>query len=643
MENKEILLNQKPKKRGRPKKEKKPVLVNEEIKVLQMQEDIKQESPNKVTIDDIKNIWVNAYKKVFNFNNIEDKSTTLKALNNYNPFILNSRLKRISSSPSAYSKEDIAEAVKNPQNSEQVLRETSWSLSSSQFLYYKILRNASDIPLYNYYKIPANLPEQEYSGKTFKDEDVFLEDWLNVFDIKNTFKRISLEVKREGKSTYILRNSITEEENIKQTNFAYLQKLPSNFVKLTGIGQHGYLASFNMMVFLQPGFDPKQYPSVIQKIWTDMQDKGLITEDKKRHKNIFNIAKATSYSFGYKASKLSSIIENSKKDYMFWVQLPEEICYTFCSDTSHVWAVPDTAALFLDLQELTDYSVLAGLIASSPLSAVLTAEAEMVDNAKPGQDESKLNAETLLGLQNMFNAMTSGNIEAYFAPLSGFKLHQLQNVPNNTNIKTEALRNFLNTAGEGGTLIATEKPSIAQVKGSQILEASQCNFVTIQFESILNYIINNNLGLTFKWIVRLWGNIYTIDSEKKYLKELVNAGCKFLLPKLLSAENLSILNSKAITSYIDSLKLYDNLSGFVPTKSTVEDKNTVGRPSISEDEIENDNTAKSRDAGNNVSDNKDFSQQLKCKICEKPLTETDNFICKGCLKLSQEVCENKNG
>ena len=105
---------------------------------------------------------------------------------------------------------------------------------------------------------------------------------------------------------------------------------------------------------------------------------------------------------------------------MYWIQLPQELCYTFCSDTSHVWTIPDTAALFMDLQELTDYSVLAGLIASSPLSAVLTAEAEMVDDAKPGLDQSKLNAETLLGMQNMFNNMTSGNIEGYFAPLKKF-------------------------------------------------------------------------------------------------------------------------------------------------------------------------------------------------------------------------------
>ena len=55
----------------------------------------------------------------------------------------------------------------------------------------------------------------------------------------------------------------------------------------------------------------------------------------------------------------------------------------------------------------------------------------------------------------------------------------------------------------------------------------------------------------------------------------------------------------------------------------MENKSAVGRPSIDEGEIENDNTAKSRDAGNNVSDNKDFSQGLKCKLCGEPLQETE--------------------
>ena len=43
--------------------------------------------------------------------------------------------------------------------------------------------------------------------------------------------------------------------------------------------QYGYMASFNMMIFLKAGFDPSQYPLIIQNIWKDMQDKGVIKKD----------------------------------------------------------------------------------------------------------------------------------------------------------------------------------------------------------------------------------------------------------------------------------------------------------------------------------------------------------------------------
>lgn len=141
---------------------------------------------------------------------------------------------------------------------------------------------------------------------------------------------------------------------------------------------------------------------------------------------------------------------------MFWVQLPQDLCYTFCSDTSTATAAPDTAGLFMDLQELTDYSVLAGLIASTPLTSLLTGEIELIPNPSTGRDQTAMNPETVLKFQNLFNSMTSTNTEAFFAPLKNLKLQGLNNVPNSSDIKTKAVSNFISVAGEGGNIIATE-------------------------------------------------------------------------------------------------------------------------------------------------------------------------------------------
>jgi hypothetical protein len=74
----------------------------------------------------------------------------------------------------------------------------------------------------------------------------------------NTLKRTAMEVKREGKATYLLRNGIGKKNNGQRTvDFCTWQKLPNRYVKLTAIGTHGYIASFNFMIFLQPGFMPE--------------------------------------------------------------------------------------------------------------------------------------------------------------------------------------------------------------------------------------------------------------------------------------------------------------------------------------------------------------------------------------------------
>jgi hypothetical protein len=214
------------------------------------------------------------------------------------------------------------------------------------------------VPTFKYYKIPQFLFEKDvYSNKDFIDEDIFVDDWLQTFDIPNLFKRIALEVKREGKSTYVLRNKVEECKGKQKTDYATLQKLPTNYTKLTAIGEHGYIASFNMLLFMNPAFSVNQYPEFIREIWNDMFDKEVVYVDEKSQTK-FNLNKAANYSFNYDGISLGSLTETRDRVYLFWVQLPQDLCYTFASDSSNAWVAPDTAGLFLDLQELTDYSTL---------------------------------------------------------------------------------------------------------------------------------------------------------------------------------------------------------------------------------------------------------------------------------------------
>lgn len=619
------------KKPGRPKKA--PVVnteVNEQsVDRLQMEED-------KVTIETLNNQW----KKVYA--NLSESShgvsgvvtTVMDKWNKLNPFLQNQRIKNLYTQAKAYGKADISEFLANPGNNERPLRSLSWANSSSQQIYYNILRRSCDIPLYNWYVIPDLMEsDSDYNGEVFQNEDKLVQEWLETFDVQNTFKTIALEVKREGKSSYLLRNKISGVGKSKTVDFCTLQKMPTDWIKITGKGSLGYTISFNMMYFLNIANSPSFFGEFIEAAWNDMIYNGIVTLPEGSQKYEFHpeeVIKVNEdktikeYTFSYEGITVKPIIESitegigrgRNQRYMFWLQMPYDICYTFGSDNSHPWMAPDTMGLMLKMQELTDYCQLAGLIASTPLTAVLTGEIEPIANPRAGKNESIFTPEVIQGMQDKFNAITSTNVEAFLWPAKNIKLQQLSADVNSSDIISTATSNFLESAGEGGLTIATEKPNVAQITAAKLLAASQQDYVTIQFQKVMNFILQHKIGLKLRWKIKIWGNIFTIENEKKYLKEIVANGNIALLPKLMSAEGISIRDTKALTSYVKSFKFYDDFMTYTQLKASElasgesevvdEEGNPVGRPPIDDGDVENENTAASKEAGSNTSDNREY-------------------------------------
>lgn len=635
--------NKTPNKGGRPKKQ---------IPITEQEQP--QDSKLLMTAGEAGNKVENIMQSCTNFfdkflGNVDGTSVfgqSIYSLNQYNPFLQNTRLKMLAGLPIEMDKASIINALKNPQFHEEDIRGAAASLSSSQYLYYKILRQAGDIPLMKYVKYPPLLERSEYKTDRFKNDDDFVDQWLEKFDVVNTFKRIAIEVKREGKPSYLLRSHVTKKGGKKVVDYAALQKLPPQFVKLTAIGEHGFVASFNLMVFMNPAFSPAQYPAFIQRVWNDIITNEIAIHDEKRGGYKLDVAKASTYVFKDEdGNSYDTLIEKTeKRTYMFWVQMPQDLCYTFCSDNSTATAAPDTAGLFLDLQELTDYSVLAGLIASTPLTSLLTGEIELIPNPSTGRDQTAMNPETVLKFQNLFNSMTSTNTEAFFAPLKNLKLQSLNNVPNSSEIKTKAISDFISVAGEGGNIVATDKPSIAQVKTANMLSAAQYDFVVKQFKAALNNIVQECIDTDYKWKIDIFGDIFSEQNEKKFLKEMVAAGMKGFMPKLLAYEDMTVKDAKAVDYYLGAIGFYEDLTTLTQESSaklnatkTTDSRETetglpkqVGRPALDDDEIESDETAASREKGSNISENKDIYAAKRCAICGAELDDDEDILCDDC-------------
>lgn len=628
---------QKKKKPGRPAKVRTAVdkVVDEENQErLNMDQKI-------LTVEEVGKKWKNFFDSTVASYSKGNTSavTVVSKWNQLNPFLQNQRIKNLYSSAKSYDKTNISEFLSNPGSFEPQLRSLGWANSSAQQIYYNILRRSSDIPCYNYFVIPELFENvNEYSNNLFKNEDRLLHEWLNVFNIPNTFKTIALEVKREGKSSYIFRNKFVGDGNNKSVAFTTLQKLPTEWVKITGKSQLGYTVSFNMMYFLNIANSPEQFGDFMVNAWKDMVEKGVIEQKSNGIKSL-NIEKSKNYYFEYNGKMHYSTIEITQRkgkepNYLFWLQLPYDICYTFGSDNSQPWVAPDTMGLMLKLQELTDYGKLAGLIASTPLTAVLTGEIETIDNARAGKNEAKFDPQIIQGYQDMFNSVTSTNVEAWMWPAKNIKLQQLSSDVNSSEIISTATENFVESAGEGGLTITTSKPNVSQIVVARLLAASQQHYVTLQFEQVINFIIKHKLGFKYNWKINIWGDIFSLENDKKYLKEVVASGNIALLPKLMSAEGMSMRDTKAVVEYIKTFDFYKDFTTYTRQsqneQKTKSETGTVGRPSIDIGDVTNEATAASKDAGTNTSDNRE-SLSKHCPLCGSDIYE-DQEICDECLE-----------
>ena len=218
------------KKAGRPKN--KPYEDEVVDETGQERLDMAKANDAEVSITEVTKKWKELFTKFANYDQAtggkSQLSTVVDKWNKLNPFLQNQRIKRIYSQAKRYEKADISEFLASPGNHEEELRSLGWANASSQQIYYNILRRSADVPLYNYFLTPELLEKSsDYKEDKFRNEDRLINEWVELFNIPNTFKTIALEVKREGKSSYLFRNKFIGSGASKAPAFTTLQKLPT--------------------------------------------------------------------------------------------------------------------------------------------------------------------------------------------------------------------------------------------------------------------------------------------------------------------------------------------------------------------------------------------------------------------------------
>ena len=588
------------KKRGRPPKKTQEADINENKSTIRMNTNDTPTSSTPITINQVNSRLSSMFKRMSS-NNIS-YSSFLEAMNGMgsnfafgsNPFLQNQRIKTSNQKAKQSSKEALNKALDSPEENEEIFRSQSMALYYKNYVYGNLLRLNRDIPKYFNYIVPQNITKKDLENDKFKQEKYFVDKFIEKFNIPLTFKNVSLQVAQEGKCSYVFRSSFTKSKHT--IDYALLQKIPPQYIKYTGFGgESPLICSFNFLMFMNPMYSIQQWPDWMQNIWNELLEKGVVTTGKDGIRFNPNNRYDNSH-----------IIECVDGRYAYWVELPQDLVYTFGMDFSNPLAIPEAIGLFTDLNELENYKWLQTQTLLTNITNILTATVPIEKDAKGGSDAAILTPEVILGLEGDCASSINSNILPFFAPLEDFKMHSVDKIPNAMEITLDNLRNLIATSGTSALINTSDKPSIAMIKGTQNLYETKMEYLTLQYEKFINMIINKYLGLTYSYKCIIWGGTYNWRDDVKVLKEMIQNGNHGFMPRLLSAYNMTIEEYKTCYDYVDLLEIFPKEEELDITKANSDtNQNGVGRKPKEDDEIMNDNTAASIEGGQNVSDNKD--------------------------------------
>jgi len=543
-----------------------------------------------------------------------------------NPYVQNERMKNIRTRPAIFNRQEIEDAIASPESNEMTLRATSAALSNSVYPFYKMIKLYSDILTYKYTCTPNYVDKIDMGKPNFRSDSKLVDMWIKKMNPGYNFRRIVMDTMREGKVGYYLRQDVKSETGKEKVSMALLQKLPSDWIKVTASSDNShFVLSFNFVYFWQPGTSVYQFPPIFEKYYKELM--GCSGKTASGYDIIYDQA----------PKDANTIVEYTGGAWYFWKELDSSECFTFSADETNSLQLPPFLGLFLTFSDIQSYVYLQQQLMSLPSYALMTGTIPMHDQNKSGNytNDMRLDPDLILGFSEQFSGMSPSGVSPFFSPFTDMELHTFPAIPNATEITNNAIQSTVATAGLTTLLSTTPKPTVAMTKGGQLIEVGYVDFLYRQFENFVNICLDKHLGLKYKWVFKMFGNRFTETSDISMLKEAITMGQTSLLPKYLAYHDMSVEDALCTSDWMDNIKIYDKMK-VVQNSFTTSSKQPIGRkPNLNPS---NDNTAKSQDAGTNVSDSKVFSSYNNCVVCGCEIDdESTKPFCESCL---EEFLEN---
>ncbi len=546
-------------------------------------------------------------------------SALYQTMGNYwanQPSIQNQRVKAINPLPADVTKEELGDFLRNPQNNELALQQVSEGLKWTNYSWFKTIKSYSDMLAWHSYAIPQHITSDEAESDGFKRELRLVDKFRKAAQLRATGHKITAQALSQGKVFYVPRYSVDKSHNA--VNNFFMQELPKAWTTIIGLNNIStYTVSFNLMYFLTPGTDYRQFGALFTPYMDDFN--AVFVEETKAPKGKYIYATEKDNSVPYKVKGREYTLypnhvnrngEGNPRMFMqngrwyYYVSLPIDRVWTFEIDDSTAIVASPFAGLMQTYAQQSDYEAAQLSLIMNPLIKIFTGEIPYTKaDSATEEDGFRLSVEMRAVFEAFWNQMMAANQTAgtafYTAPVENIHGWDYPESSNANDISKKFLEYGMSKSGLQGVVPITDRPTEEAVKASEKLEPKFAQNIYRCFEKMLNYILDEQLNLNYSWRIQIFGDIYSDEQVRANCLKLIDKGSTYAYLILCALDDISLTEMVSMTDLVKSSGLLSKLSvpptAFTQTTRSQPKSDTGGAPSKTEQQKQEDSTIESGD------------------------------------------------
>ena len=465
------------------------------------------------------------------------------------PELVNARMRDITLNPLSATQTELETSLKNPKQNEDRIRSFSQDFEIQSMPYRRLILYLANMLSFDITYTSTNAKSTDYTTPKYKADLLSVERFLDNFSYKKEFSIAVREMLRND--AYFCCPRETGQHLI-------LQELPSDYCKITGRWDNGFLFSFNMYYFLLPGVDVEMYPTFF----------------KKKYKEIWGGSTIKQY------NPALSPDARAGSSWIYWVDVPVDVGWVFKMTPELATRLPFFTPLFNDL-------VLQGLMRNlqknvnmSVASRMILGEVPMLTSAAKAtvKDSIAISPDLLGKFMALVKSAISESVKFASAPLTNM---QSVSFPSENLLYDSYLRTSLGSSGVNSNLIFSSdvKPNAIETQLSLNVDEQLMVPLYQQFDEFINYHVNKTTK-TFKFDCEFQGTEFFTNRTQRFETAMTLFDKGIVLPQVIAA-SVGIKPS-VMRRMMEESKAVDFMSMITPPTLVMQDAQTESALTITD-------------------------------------------------------------